>query len=200
MPDNWVDALFNRSLDVFGKIGPGLVLLAALFVSLEGQQGVCRFISDLQLGAWVAVFAAAWVTGIAVQSLGEFLCLISYWPERKICETQWRTMTTEFRSRKDYQRHKDGYYRLGVIKEACGNTYVALIATAILLLIVGIFDGYFLNIAITKIIITSVFYIAIVLLLWRMHCKHVERQNNYLAAVLDRPDWPDSHPIPPERA
>jgi hypothetical protein len=53
MLGNWVDALFNQSLDVFAKIGPGFVLLVAVVAMLISPEST--YFTGLQAGAWVAV-------------------------------------------------------------------------------------------------------------------------------------------------
>ena len=88
MAENLVDALYSRFLlrDFFGKIVPGLLLLFTLgivFVSPEDcAPGTCRdIIMALPLGVWVAIFGAAWIAAIAVQSFGEWAKLFRYYPK-----------------------------------------------------------------------------------------------------------------------
>ncbi len=200
MPDKLIDALYTNLIlrDVFGKIGPGFIVLITLVVALEPPTSPYKdaydFFAGLPTGGWVAVLATAWIIGFAVQSIGEIpLCgrhLIRYFP-KDVEEKDWRKMTATFRSRSDHGRHKLGYERLVVIKEACGNTYVALsLATAL-------FTADYLLEKNNKIqplddlvqgLPVYVLDALIILSLARMHFAHVERQHNFLKSVLDQPE------------
>lgn len=209
--DKSVNALFDRSLDIFAKIVPGLILLLALLISCGSWDDAGRFISSLPSGAWVAVFAAAWLTGFGVQSLGEVnlklvVCsvkfmrldrisffnrrffdkwlfkeylfnpkrydrqLIRYYP-RKIGKIRdWYKKTAFFRQHAKPEQ-QSVVNRLSLVKEACGNVYVALLLAT--MLIVNQLDFLFV-----------LFNVIIAFFLWRMHSVHVKRQWEYMEAVL----------------
>ncbi len=76
-------ALYNRYIlrDFLGKIIPGAIAIAALYMGARGLVEAKALVTTLPLGGWIAAIGASWVAGFAVQSLGEFFHLIAYYPK-----------------------------------------------------------------------------------------------------------------------
>lgn len=127
----------------------------------------------------------------AVQSLGERCRIIRYFPNTFTVE-EWYQKTVEFRKRQDYDRHKDVFNRLSLIKEACGNTYLALIMATIIYAFTkcAISGEVCLPVAKVPFFGPIIFEIIIIAALCAMHFRHVDRQYKYMKAVLEAPDSP----------
>lgn len=205
MSSDWIEAVFSRSLDIFAKILPGLIVLSALAISLTSAEEAYQVISGLSSGEWFAVVAFAWVIGYAVQSFGEAICLIKYYPKfndescasnkTKRCTcgkypglSKWYSETAKFRTCSNYEKHKNGYYRLGVIKEVCGNVCAALIFAIVWVLFCGAVTCHFARDCLYDIVMDEwkilLSFALLTLFLGRMHCKHIDRQYKYLQASL----------------
>lgn len=192
---NSVNALFDRSLDTFAKIVPGLILLLALVGSLLPWDQAFDYVCKTPEGAWLPVVAVSWVLGFAVQSFGETFGLIRYYPCRIDADegTIWMNLDKWYKIKLTFmaiadQEHKDQSGRLSLIKEACGNCYVALLI-ATLLLLTSKLHQYEWSIralahwACSNMLI-PILDVAVIAFLCIMHCKHISRQYKYMSAVF----------------
>ena len=109
--------------DLFGKIVPGFALLLAVAFSLTPSKALAAF-NELSAGMWIVLLSASWTIGQALQAFGESRGWILSRPEQVHANTAltremifFQIATTE---------EKWTYDRLGSIKEACGNGYLAL--------------------------------------------------------------------------
>lgn len=186
MSENWVDSLYSRLVlrDLFGKIIPGFILLSALLASLEPVAKVD--VKDLPWAAWVLAFGFAWITGFGIQSFGEHVTirgrrLLSYYPDG-VTDAQFREKLVNFVKLPDYEKYKQDHERLVVIKEACANTYLALIfATIILLMDLGDLLSTF---SVFDLISIALLDGGLIYFLREMHFKHVDRQYVYLEKAI----------------
>lgn len=187
MSSDWVNELFSRSLDIFAKVLPGLIVIFALVISLSSIEEAYRRISCLSQGEWFAVIVIAWIVGYAVQSIGEFTHLIRYHPKCVTTE-EWYKQMAKFRSSNTYEAYKLAFYRLGLVKEACDNTYVALILAIVWIVVSSAMECNLAQIRLTNINADErrilVFIVFLILSLRRMHHVNVDRQYKYLQASL----------------
>jgi len=192
--DNWITAVFDNFIrrDVFAKIGPGFVLLFALLVFVAGWVEANGLVLNLSSGGWFAAMIIAWITGLAVQSVGERFRLIRYYPH-EVCERDFRELTERFRSRLDYERRRPEHERLIVIKEACGIGCASLFLSTVLFgaryvvadLQTGSCPDWRTWVQIIVIVGLDVLVISS---LYRMHRQHAERQWHYMRWAVDQPD------------
>ncbi len=149
-----VNALYSRLLlrDFFGKVVPGAVLLVSALSSFIVQDSG-KLVLSLPFSLWLFALGISWLLGFAVQSFGEQTQLIRHYP--KILEkTSWRNISSlkelDGKNLKGEYDVNIGYVhfqeyitdfsktvnsfddiqqkeRFSVIKEACGNGYVALL-------------------------------------------------------------------------
>lgn len=170
--------------DLFGKIGPGAILLAAVALYLDCD------LSNASAGDWAFAVVLSWLAGLGIQSFGEWCQLLRYYP-RKCCdkkadEKAWHDKVGDMLSLDDYAtKYRLGYERLIVIKEACGISCIAL-ALAMILYAFGYgVDHQFLDPAWRR---APVVFLGglMICALFRMHRKHVARQDDYINRVMER--------------
>jgi hypothetical protein len=198
MPENWFDALYTRFLlrDVFAKIAPGFLLLMSVLASLAGsvstQAGTQTpsatdwSIPNLPTATWIGFLALSWILGFAIQSFGEFIRLIRYYPAN-MTEIAWRTLSSRFREHARYEVHRQQYERLVVIKEACGNTCASLLVTSLWVLVIFLVNGKLTWDSLMSNLHFVVLDVVLFALLLRMHYVHVQRQHTLVLSVIGTP-------------
>ncbi len=220
------DAFYERFVlrDLFGKIVPGLIVLLTIGSVSNGTVHFMGLINSLSVGAWIALIGMAWLQGFAVQSLGEFLHLIIYYPANNClfrCAIRndthpWTNILEEIRDIGDLERlrarlaqarfgsdaesyafsfpvrsqldekERKQVERLVVIKEACGNGYVAILISLLILLAAHLLIQPY---ALSTIAIGSVVMIVNAFFLARMHFVHVRRQHEVMAQGIKSNLW-----------
>ena len=123
--------------DVFGKIVPGSIAMAGVLAAVMGQEDFGHLAASIPLGGWVLLLGAAWLVGFAVQGVGEQSRLFLYDPkEANLKVTQRYELRLHLRERTGGMDdlNKENIERLYVIREACGNGYVATMVAAAALL------------------------------------------------------------------
>jgi len=130
------DALYTRLLlrDFFGKIVPGSFIILAIVISLPPYSDL-YFRDGKMLRVHVilalAIFlGVAWIIAFAVQAFGETFKLIKWHGEKT--DQEFLKKRVDF-GRRASCRESQQLERLIVIKEACGNGYLALVLSALLL-------------------------------------------------------------------
>ncbi|MCH7761148.1 hypothetical protein IIA15_07100 [candidate division TA06 bacterium] len=230
--------------DIFGKVFPGLVVLLAFGEWFKPTDELLEWLHDLSLIQAAALVAASWIAGFVVQSLGELRGegigrLIHYMPrleheqnrqrnnaesEKGKTEGGWddtiqvaRTLRTLFREHTSGARDADQrmqYERFVVIKEACGNSYVAVMTYAAIKLLFFWFNIFAEKdcsadsvarwksgmpdlLSLSPIIVLAVVAITALRV---MHIKHVHRQYEHVVSVLQTknvPYPPHTEGVPP---
>lgn len=246
-PETLFDAFYSRFVlrDLFAKILPGLMLILAVVTPLLP----CPFnvISEVPVALWVIVFSIAWVTGFAIQSLGEacgFIRLCPFETSEKLTKLPFdkilldhttnkirydsdkqllifkgvmsegeKTQLLKLPTDKSYKKaitalsqkslftdekerfkyvmklhntaslaEKRQYERFIVIKEACGNSYVALLLSLVSLMAYAAHGILELpaHSWVGLVTIAGAIY-----LLRRMHFIHVTKQQDYLHCALE---------------
>lgn len=186
------DAFYSRFVlrDLFAKIVPGMMLLSAMAMSLTSSSSVLTYVASVSFWFWIAIFSAAWIIAFAVQALAEKYDLIRYYP-KGLEQIQIYDMLIQFYKISSVLE-KQQIERLVVIKEACGNGYMALSISLLLLVVDGILDTYNVGTPLIQWIFSELFrvgHVFIVLLgaiyfLRKMHFIHVDRQHDYMVRVL----------------
>lgn len=162
------DNLYNKLLlrDFFAKIIPGMLVLAALFIPVFSDTiAIDRidiyWIKEINFWIWLFIVGISWLAGFTVQSLGEKLGWIHYYPpdmlmrlngkpykehlmniqktmrkliSSKIVADDADTYWLAFINRFDHissKSQKQKRERLVVIAEACGNMHVAVFVASI---------------------------------------------------------------------
>jgi hypothetical protein len=128
------DGLYSRFIlrDFFGKIVPGAIPVMVLYYTLGTNQSFS--VKDIPLEVWVLLYGVSWITGFAIQSIGEWL--------HDHCEKlgiRYHTQQTEelfydlrikaCASAAPFERQE--IERTIVIKEATGNTSIAILVSLI---------------------------------------------------------------------
>jgi len=185
---NIIDSLYSKLLlrDVFGKIVPGITVILSIAVSLSSLTVVIDFLKDAEFALWVLFIGAAWVVAFSVQSFGEFCGFIRY-HRKDLPLDKYYKLRHKFNSLVD-ERERMQLERIIVIKEACGNGYVAL-ALSLLILFADIsVESSSIQVAINDIKDTFhvlLFVAGVIVFLGRMHFVHVTRSETYMNAIID---------------
>jgi hypothetical protein len=168
--------------DLFAKIGPGAILLAAVAWYVDYD------LSKASAGDWIFAAVLSWLTGLGVQSLGEWTGWLRYHP-KGISDRDWHDKVGTMLELPGYKdKYRAGYERLIVIKEASGVCYIALGLAALTVVYrhtIDYFAGSY-GPSWPRVLPLAVIVIAIIVLLGRMHFQHVERQSDYVDRVLKR--------------
>jgi len=156
---NVFDAFYSRFLlrDLCGKILPGSILLFSIAAIRFSYSQISQFLTSMPWELWIAGAASGWVAGCAVQALGEWSGLLWPFPGQPVRWAQQRhnIIVRGFAGvpslflRSNRMRLNTGYInvrsfgmvaspgeqklleRFVVIKEACGNTSLALFGALI---------------------------------------------------------------------
>ena len=195
------DAFYSRFVlrDLLAKVAPGAVFLFAVFqIFAESVEKQIDYLAELSFWTWIILVALAWIAGITIQSIGEKFHLIRYYPKwtdnnktEKLNYKTWLKMRNKFSKKiSDSEKHEDE--RLVVIKEACGNGYVAILVSAILLILYGsintfVFHGGsldYMRIEILQLLAALIIALIFIYFLCYMHLIHVQRQYDYMIERL----------------
>lgn len=180
--------IYNRFYlrDLFGKIIPGLVFIGVVYLAVNRLNLVPDINADVLL--IIVLFGVSWVLGFCMQSFGEWIGLIRYYPK-----SEYKTPSKFYDTYLSFQAkastdEKEDVERLVVIKEACGNLCSTLLVTGISVhLIIFNVRGFTAMINYVRsfwslyIIVLFVF-----IFLLRMHRAHVNRQSKFMKAALSR--------------
>lgn len=173
--------------DLFGKIVPGSMVLIML-VWYSANFSYLEKLFDLSLWPWLILIGLAWIIGFAIQSLGEFFLGWFKWGYRyfpkvegikgkkRELENWYNIYVIEFLNTYATENEIKLDERMVVIKEACGNGFIATI------LILILYWSHEHSIIINEF---SIILTVIGAALWRMHVKHFERQYELIQKVIN---------------
>jgi hypothetical protein len=191
------DSLYSRLVlrDVFAKMVPGSVVLAAIATTLTSPLEVAQYLRSMSFAAWLLAASLAWILAFAVQAFGERWRLIKYYPDP--AENGPATLEAFYDVKIAFdqdppQADKQQVERLIVIKEACGNMYIALSTALLLFLFDGMLDVWRCKCQLwpwlwnesRRIAPVLVLTLAAVYYLRHMHFIHVHRQYAYMLQSL----------------
>lgn len=211
--------LYNKFLlrDFVGKIVPGAVLLFSIGSLALPTPRLRLWLSHRTLG-WVAIVAGiAWTLTLGLQSAGEWAGLWDYFPRSTseivtVAPDSFRTATLRvdqfLATATDGQKLQ--YERFVVIKEACGNLFLAIcLALPCWVVIALVGNAPFRkpratsgllkvrhNASVAVRSVTAILTgIVLAMGLYRMHRQHVDRQWMY---ATESRAAPPAAPKPPE--
>ena len=195
--ENIVDAIYSRFLlrDMVGKVVPGSILLLTIIGSYLEKDDVFKLLEKIGFFAALMLFSLAWVTAFSIQSFGEHLGLIRYFPKKG------EENAGDDRFNRYYQKiilfnknatplERMERERLLVIRESCGNTYVALVFSFIIYVLSyavssrSSFDIYVLKEQFKFLTPVIVSILPAIVCLRYMHVKYVERHDVFLKTIL----------------
>lgn len=190
------DAFYSRFIlrDLFGKIGPGLMVLAACAAFLTSYGAVTDYVPKMNFWAWGAISIMSWLTGFAVQEIGERLRIVRHWPRTPFGNEvdRWYRFVLEF-DEVATPAQKQVDERFAVILEACGNGCVALGWAMLLLLANGFVEAHLCGKSIASwleggwpVLPILVSGIAALVGLAGMHRRTVTREYEWMKAVMER--------------
>jgi hypothetical protein len=190
---NIFDAFYSRFVlrDFLAKVIPGLILIFALG-SAATTTGFVGIYAILSFGAWLVLLAVAWVSGFAVQAFGKWLRLIKHLPDGVDAKEFWKA-ELEFYKRLGVVEQRR-FELLGVIKQTCGNTFVALLVLLAIFVIDGTADwissGSTASTTVSFAALYSIFAFIIVViglayLLRGVHNDYVQKQYDFMNQALE---------------
>ena len=195
--ENLFDALYYQFVlkDLFGKIIPGLLFLSVMAISQIPPTEFFIYVAFMKnWWFWLITLGIAWIIAFSIQSFGEKFNLIRYFPckgEDKECIAiahQKLRQFNKYAPKIEWQIVER--YRL--IMESCGNSYLTLSISLMLIFVDGILDAYAKNEPIIPWIIDVIYdfgllFFVIIGIIWflrRMHFEHVKRSYNYMEEFL----------------
>ncbi|MCJ7570791.1 MAG: hypothetical protein MUO82_02795 [Candidatus Thermoplasmatota archaeon] len=216
---NLFDSFYKRFvlLDLFGKITPGAIFLLTVAITVFNPKEFSVFVNYLkEIFIWIIFISISWLIGFAIQGFGEQLKFIRYYPkavdfkkdfnwvkeikklfpelenEEDILEMddkKWHKIYILFRNIATPSQ-QENVSRLVVIKEACGNGYLAIAFSYLLLLgnIVYPNDSIFSNFVKDNgnfFIMLSILIIVFVIFLYLMHRSQRNKQWSYMSTSLE---------------
>jgi hypothetical protein len=185
---NWIvqvlEALYGRFLllDLVAKIVPGAFAITSTAAVLSSWEKLSQTVQRMPWWALVLWAGAAWTVAFALQVIGETVRALRDLPTSKSRE-DWYATLKKFNSQAD-DRQRQQADRLLVIKEACGNTSMAVGLYVLLSLIRFSSSGFRHQrwewSQAPALIIAAAASIVLAL----MHREHVKRHQLYVEGVL----------------
>lgn len=165
--------------DFVGKVLPGAVVFAGLLLTHKPTATVLDGTRGLPAALWLLLAAAAWIMGFTVQSLGELTGLVRYFPTSVPLDAFYE-LQIEVENRGSASDILN-VERLRVIKEACGNTQMALLVVSLYWLLhrVRLWAQHHEEPTLQHVTVLLA-CVLLILLLGRMHRIHVGRQYSYM--------------------
>jgi hypothetical protein len=180
------DALYSRLIlrDFFGKVVPGSAIIFSIYAISFSPSDIPKFIHDISFFPALILIGFSWIVAFALQAIGETTHLIRYHTYNT--NKEFYARRHEFHTKTDVQEHQQ-LERLVVIKEACGNGYVALGLSGVLLTLhVLVTDGCHVVMDDIKLHWPVILFIVVLIIfLAVMHFIHVKRQDEYMNTILE---------------
>ena|SRR5437870_1383698 len=180
-----VDALYSRLIlrDFFGKVVPGSIILLSIFVATFSYDDLKKGLDHISFLPGILLIGLSWILAFALQAFGETLHIICYHD----CETneEFYVKRHRFHVGTGVQQHQQ-LERLVVIREACGNGYLALTLSGAFLALntLATRGPRALGNLFTFYWPVIVFAVLLVVFLAVMHFVHVRRQSEYINSFL----------------
>ena len=174
--------------DVFGKIVPGMILIISIVLTFNPTLEIFNKVLTMSLWPWIGIFGVGWLSGFVVQGIGEIISLgpLKFYRYHTREYSNPEFLVTKFKfEQKATMEQKLQYQRFVVIKEACGNGYLALFLS-ILIWSIGKFVPDKLtifSINFNHLFIFTMVAVAIISLFF-MHHQYVKRQDHQLKETL----------------
>jgi hypothetical protein len=179
------DALYDKLLlrDVFGKVVPGIALITTTLTSLLGFDILDHILARMTVMLWLVIIGFSWLIGFALQHLGEVCGALRTCPRGRDKKWTRDTFHAEWVKFHEIAAPFESVHaeRLVVIKEACGNAAVSIVAGLIVALfgvvVKGLGSWY-------PFVPFAVVGLGLALSLWRMHVIHVERYGDFVRKTI----------------
>jgi hypothetical protein len=174
---NIFDSFYTKFVlrDLFGKIIPGFIFLCSIATLFDKPADILALLKTISAWYLIPIFGISWVLAFALQALGESLRLIRYSP-KDIKQTEWYQLVKKF-GRRVVLDEKQQKERIVIIKEACGNTSVSIIASVLVVIGSGLITFHD--------IFTLIVIFLIVILLQIMHRKHIKREFDWVNVCIE---------------
>ncbi|MBI1743119.1 hypothetical protein HYR54_08650 [Candidatus Acetothermia bacterium] len=190
---NIFDSFYSRFVlrDFLAKIIPGLILLFALG-SAATSTGIIGVYGIMSFGSWLVLLGVAWIAGFVVHSFGMLSKLIKYVPDG-VDVKEFSKQEIEFYKRLGMEEQRR-YERLAVIKDTCGNTFVALLLLLAIFILDGIADWIASGTAASTSVSFGTLYsllafivvaVGLISLLRKAHLDYVVWQYEYVTQALE---------------
>lgn len=190
---NLFNGLYSQFVlrDLFGKIMPGFLLIMSIAISLTSLPETNEYLKSMSGWMWVVTGGISWIGGFIIQSFGESIKLFRIFPKTlSYPEFFHKLIQFEILS-KGIQVGQGSLERFVVIKEACGNSYIAIIIASLILLLNALFNK-------SQIIVINSFQLVLIIctilfsiyFLGRMHYEHTKRQDMFIDTFIDEAKQP----------
>ncbi len=184
---NILDCFYNRVIaDLGGRVASGLLVLAALGVSVTSFDRAGEMLVRMNAWLWLSAFALAWLTSVALISLGRRFNLVHMTPDsltdeqHSAAEEEFQTLATE--------AQQYAYEKLTAIRDAAAAGSVAIFLSLAILAVDFVVDVHMHESPWSEIqngATAVVVCIALGVSLQLAHREYVRRACRYLSAVLD---------------
>ena len=190
---NIFDSFYSRFVlrDFLAKIIPGLILIFALG-SAATSTGFIGIYTIMSFGAWLVLLGVAWIAGFAVHSFGMLFRLIKYVPDG-VDVKEFSKQELEFYKKLGLEEQRR-YERLAVIKDTCGNTFVAFLLLLAIFILDGIADWISSGVAASTSVSFGALYsilafivvvVGLAYLLRKAHLDYLGWQHEYMTQALE---------------
>lgn len=185
--DSFYEKLVLR--DFLGKVTPGLLFLSGLVFGLFGPETLRSCLDAMTGTTAIAVVGLAWIAGCALQAMGEVRddhgWFLKTHPKAAKDREEFYLTWARFH-RTATPRELVQAERLNVLKEACGNTAVALVVVTVLSWLRWL-DRHVLHWTPTPWVLVTLMGLVAAFCLFRMHTVHVARYGAFLAKTIAPP-------------
>ncbi len=189
--DSFYEKLVLR--DLFGKIVPGFLFMCGVIFGVLGVDVLTKFMSNMTTTVSVIAIGFSWILGCALQYFGEFCHLLKTHPPEFPTRQDFYPYWARFYNAKTAtERERVQAERLNVIKEACGNTAVAIASVCLISPICQLARGALTLYPTAPLLVLG---LGASYCFWQMHLIHVTRYGEFLKNTVDfRENGPDDAP------
>lgn len=176
--DSFYEKLVLR--DFLGKIVPGFLFICGGIFSVFGVDVVNRLVSEMTATGSIMTIGFSWILGCALQYAGEVCRLFKTHPpefgNRQDGHHYWATFYSTASPREVIQAE-----RLNVLKEACGNTAVAVAVVCVVSPVCYLWRGAFSWYPAAPLFLLG---LCLAFCLWRMHVITVARYGQFVKNTI----------------
>lgn len=184
---NLFDAFYSQFVlrDFFGKIIPGFLLILSIAVSLTSLNETDEYLKSMSGWMWLMTGGVGWIGGFLVQSFGEVCGFFRAFPKNSTFKESFQKLIRFSKSPQLTDHERRTLERFVVIKEACGNSYIAISIASLILLSDKLFNKSHVTLEGFQLIMIVCLIIFSVIFLGHMHFKHVKNQDQFVDAFLE---------------
>lgn len=179
--DSFYEKLVLR--DLFGKIVPGYLFMSGIIFGVFGLNVLTESMSNMTTTVSVITVGFSWILGCALQYFGEICQLLKTHPPQFPTRKDFYPYWARFHMVKTLgERERVQAERLNVIKEACGNTAVAVALVCLISPICQLARG---TLSLYPTVPLIVLGLGTSYCFWQMHLIHVKRYGEFLENTVD---------------